>query len=445
MLLFTVAASAGALTAECPEPGWTADEQGDCRHEPVATTSRARIRGTLEERAIENDDGMLFVPRLVLTPARLAALGVMLPVRYGALATERAFLHGKKAGEPSVAGIAPALLYETGLGFGAGLSFAHTDLFGNDERLSIGARLGGRYLHAYQLQFAADRVAGLPAWTDVTAGWESTPNVPFYGTGAESAAGRARDASYYSATGLIAAVGAGPSFDIGAFRLRPGLQNAFARRTFDSTPRNDSLPGVDPAEIVGFSPAVVTDEVQAVLSLASGNLDGLRPGGTETTLAVGQSAVGAWPYQRASAEFTASIPVWRGDRIVSFRALHESVFGDEDAVPFATLPMLGGADRMLGIREGRLRGRHATMAGLAYTYPVHANVAGRLFVNAGSAVDDPSQASDLSAWRASGGGGLSIGSDDGVGLRLDIAGGDGFWLFFGTDLANAFLRRPEAT
>ena len=126
------------------------------------------------------------------------------------------------------------------------------------------------------------------------------------------------------------------------------------------------------------------------------------------------------------------------------RFLHEGVRELDGDVPFTELPRLGGSV-LRGYSSGQFRDRLATVASLEYHYPIHANVSGELFVDAGKVARTYGELGDglTDDWHLGAGGGLLLHSTSSLKLRLDLAYGDGPQFFIGADLVDAFKDRES--
>ncbi len=108
----------------------------------------------------------------------------------------------------------------------------------------------------------------------------------------------------------------------------------------------------------------------------------------------------------------------RDDHVLAVNGFVEAVSG---ATPFQLLPLLGGADRMRGYREGRYRDNVLGLAQGAYRFPLVWRFKGALFANAGN-VAPQLERFGLSTLKYAVGGGLRLQlNEEGVHGRVDYA------------------------
>ena len=136
-------------------------------------------------------------------------------------------------------------------------------------------------------------------------------------------------------------------------------------------------------------------------------------------------------------------PGWP-DRILIGRIALEGVAGHDADIPFTELPRLGGAGLLRGYLTDQFRDRLAAIGTLEYHYPIHANLSGVLFVETGKVAEDYTAllgSGFRNFWHFGYGTGVLVHTDKSALFRIDVAYGDGFEVYFSTDLLNAFRNR----
>jgi outer membrane protein assembly factor BamA len=121
----------------------------------------------------------------------------------------------------------------------------------------------------------------------------------------------------------------------------------------------------------------------------------------------------------------------------------EGIVDSDGDIPFTELPRLGGAGLLRGYRSGTFRDRTLGIATLEYRYPIHANLAGELFVEAGKVARSIPVLTNGDDWHVGYGGGLIVHTRTGVKFRIDLAYGDDLQLYFSTDVLDAFRKRER--
>ena len=202
----------------------------------------------------------------------------------------------------------------------------------------------------------------------------------------------------------------------------------------------------DTSELPGFDDGATTLELRGLFRVDTRELRGLDASGFLLE-AFGGAAPGldGFAYAHYGLETSLAIDLFRSTRILSFRIGLEGVHGAARRIPFTVMPRLGGADRLRGWDEDRFRDNLSLFGSIEYRYPIHQNVLGVVFFDAGTVADSYDELfDDIDDFRAGGGFGLLIGSADRLAMRIEASYGDGFHFFVSSDVARAFdSRSPE--
>jgi len=258
--------------------------------------------------------------------------------------------------------------------------------------------------------------------------------------------------SVFSNEEIRGIAGAGHTFGAEDERVRTGFYSVFESNAFEPSSRDGWLTSVDepslesiydPSTIEGFDEGASTMAFFWVLEADFRGSRGLRQTGPLFELYLGGNpGFGDWRYAHVGTELVYTIALLKETRLLHLRASYEGVEGE---APFTSLPTLGGSHRLRGYVEGRYRDRHAALGSIEYLYPIHKNVSGSLFVDAGYVSREIGDLAEFADWKLGGGGGFMIGSPDSIALRLQVAYGENLEFFVGSDLARSlddFLERP---
>jgi hypothetical protein len=411
----------------------------------------------------EPEDVGLFVPRAILFLPRLALRLLFYPVQKGLEFTERhriiEHVEDILYNDARTAGVVPTLSYGSDYGLGYGFTAFHDDLSGFEDSVAFDARFGGRYVQAYQLAFAGERVLGTRYWTESLVRFEVSPHLLFegYGDPREAATGAnlgPRDAAVetrFRQTRLLYLGRFGYTIGHPGSETKLGGTGILNHRHFgDSTadflaPDERGLSDVyDPGRVPGFEDGVRTVEVTGNLVVDTRDEQGATSSGIYLE-GFGGALVpfGAYRYAHWGAELTGYVDLYRKTRVLVLRGAHEGVAGSYDEIPFSDLPRLGGSHRLRGYPLDRFRDRQTAVATAEYHYPIHQYVAGALFVDAGRAATDFSSLFDFDVWRVGWGGGFIVRSKRTLLFSLQVAYGDGLNVYFTTDPLRAFAGRGE--
>jgi len=421
-----------------------------------ATSSPDEARGWEVPPGLEPEDVALAAPRVVLTPPRGLVQLAFYPIqgllwvaeRHKIIARVEKVLYWNEA---HTVGFLPMVYYGSGMGWTGGVDLFHDDLSGHGESLRASARFGGRFNQGYQVRFKGNRIGGSRLWLDTRARFEINPRLYFAGVGVlpvvsevpgGSSPGDLAHPTWYRQRRLLGVVRAGVTLGEPGRRVQTGVTGIVNRREFGpAATESRSIETVyDTAQLPGFDDGATTLEVNGTLIVDTRRHGGLDcAGGYVELFGGGAVPVGGYSYGHYGLELRGTINLYKRTRLLSFRAAVEAVHGPTDRIPFTDLPRLGGADRMRGYTEDQFRDEKLVLTSIEYHYPIHHNVQGQLFLDAGYVASSYTDLfSQIRSWKLGGGGGFLFGNRDSIGLRVDLSYGDGFHLFLSTDLAAAF-------
>ena len=413
--------------------------------------------------SIEPEDVGLFLPRAVLFVPRWTLKAIFWPLQKAIRFTERHYLVERVRdilyNDERTAGIIPVFSFLSSVGPSGGFKLFHDDLGGFGEHVALNASFGGRYTQAYQLTFDADRLLGSRFWLKSLTRFEVRPNMIFYGLGdpKERASGTnlgPREAAVetrYRQTRMLALAGAGYTIGRPGGLTKLGMTGILNHRDFAAARASDlgegehSLTQVyDTSRLPGFDYGSNTLELDGNVVVDTRDNEGATSSGVYLE-AFGGGLVPQHQYRFAhyGAELTGYVNLYQHTRVLVLRLAHEGVAGDDDKIPFADLPRLGGPSRLRGFKLDRFRDKTTAVATVEYHYPIHEYIAGSLFLDAGRAAPDYKSLLDLPQWHLGGGGGIIVRSKKSVIFTLDVAYGDGVNVYFTTDPLRAFAGRSE--
>jgi outer membrane protein assembly factor BamA len=229
--------------------------------------------------------------------------------------------------------------------------------------------------------------------------------------------------------------------------VKVGTSAVFNHRDFEHAP-GESDPSIekvyDTSKIEGFDAGVHTVELDGNLIVDLRDSAGATSNGFYFEGFGGAvPRVEGYRYGHYGAEATGYIDLYKKTRVLVIRAVHEAVVGDFDQIPFSDLPRLGGPHRLRGFELDRFRDKTSMVATLEYHYPIHANIAGSLFMDAGHVGEDYAALMRLRDWHLGGGGGFIFQLKDRILFTFDIAYGDGVQVYLTTDPLRAFAHRDS--
>lgn len=200
----------------------------------------------------------------------------------------------------------------------------------------------------------------------------------------------------------------------------------------------------DTKRIVGFDEGVRTLELSATLLLDTRDTQGRTSSGSYLDAFLGGvPPLGKYKYVHYGFDAATFVDLYRQTRVLVLRFGVEAVEGERDDIPFTDLPRLGGPTRLRGYRLDRFRDEKAALATVEYQYPIHKNISGALFVDAGRVAYNYPGLIQPRQWRAGVGAGLRLHATDKVMFSFDVAYGDDVLVFFTTTPLRAFQNRER--
>ena len=446
-------AVAPAVAAEDPDGAQQDDSGGAQQDDPPAQqpVPADEARGWEQEPGVEGEDVALFVPRALLAVPRLGVAVVSWPLRQGLRAVDRYHLVDWADAlvywdADHTVGLSPSVSYWTRYGFTWGGDLFHRSLLGYGEALELSGRFGGRSDQAWDLSFEGDRVAGSRLWVESHAVVERGTRLLYAGVGMEDASGAPWPESWYLEDRTLGLLRAGVTMGPRARPIQLGGTLLVSQRSFaplaDSEGDRVSIDVLyDLEDIAGFQQGVALAELDANLVYDSRRTAGLDTTGTRLELFLGATPpVSEARFVHGGAEVAHTLDLFHRTRLLTLRGAVEAV--DGASIPMSALPRLGGPDRLRGYDEDRFRDAVATLGSLEYRYPVHQRVMGELFLDVGTVTPTFSALWDGAAtWKTGMGGGLVVGDDQGITLRVEVGYGDDLHVFAATDLARTFQGR----
>ncbi len=457
VLAATAALPGSAVAAEPP-----VDTAPPASAAPSARADEARGWET-PPSSIEPEDVGLFLPRAVLFVPSWTFKAIFWPLQKGLRFAERHRLIENVEdilyNDARTAGVTPVFSFLSNLGPSAGFKLFHNDVGGFGEKVALDAAFGGRYAQSYQVSFNADRVRGSRYWVNTLVRYEIAPRLLFSGFGdaPERANGThlgPRDAAVetrYRETRMLAVAGGGYTIGRPGGLTKLGMLGILNHRDFEGSRAKDVREGehsleqvYDTSRLPGFDDGTRTLELNGTVVIDTRDQAGATSSGAYFE-AFGGGLVPQHEYRFAhyGAELTAYIDLYHHDRVLVLRAAHEAVAGQDEEIPFAELPRLGGPKRLRGYTLDRFRDKTTAVITVEYHYPIHEFISGSLFVDAGRAAPTYERLVDFKNWRVGGGAGIIVRSKTSVMFTLDVAVGDGVNVYFTTDPLRAFAGRSE--
>jgi outer membrane protein assembly factor BamA len=396
--------SASTVLAQAPQAG-------DAQTPSASLAAQATTRLGLIELARRQKDATLWPERespLVGKVNRLMDRGLIEGIRSG---------EGNNGWQFLLSGTRPA----QGQTFGIG--YRRSDLF-NDlltARVTARGTLAGAQLYDGELQ--VNRLSrSKDTFVNVYGKYERSPNMDYYGLGANSAKeDRTRyqlnTASIEGRAGyrFTRALNAGIDLGYGAAHNRavtdedvPSIETKF-----DAT----TAPGLfDDTAFSSWGAFAAYDSRDLVRGPRSGGFYGI-----EFDRYIDMDA-GTYSHRQLGVEGQQFFPYLNQQRVVALfvKARFAYTGRDDRVVPFYMLPTLGGQFELRGFNQYRFSDRNAFMAALEHRWYVFSGLEMALFVDAGKTVPEKGRV-DFSGLQYSGGIGLRARVRGAVVLRMDVA------------------------
>ncbi|HEY0252065.1 MAG TPA: BamA/TamA family outer membrane protein [Kofleriaceae bacterium] len=392
--------------------------------------------------------GVSWIVRVIEAPFRG---GIYLQARYQ-IATKVKDLLTNDAG---TIGVYPDGSYETTFGLSYGARAFWKRAFDSTDEMAISAKTGGAFKIAAQYKLDAPRVAETPLYLRSRIRYEENINMYFAGIGngpdtdgMNLAARASSEATRFSQKRFLASLGAG--VDLGN-HIKLGGTGIYNHRTFGAAEPGSGDPSIEQvyntATLTGYNSGFDNLELSADLEYDSRDTKGPTTSGVLARgFFGGGSLVDSATYGHYGAEAAWFVEPFWPDRVLIFRGVVEGVIDRDDDIPFTELPRIGGATFLRGYHTDTFRDKIATVGTIEYHYPIHNNVSGALFIDAGKVgrtFDDVYGNGIKDNWHLGYGGGLMLHTAKSVVIRIDLAYGDGLNFYFVTDVLDAFRTRER--
>jgi hypothetical protein len=376
------------------------------------------------------------------------ARGVLLPFR-GAIYAEQRWQISHNLSELAwndahTFGVLPAASFSFDSGLTVGARALYQDFLGHGEQIAVEADTGGAVVQAYQLAVELPSLG--PIDVEGRVRYEDNDHLRFQGIGngrgdampevaldPRAAAIETR----FAQRRVLSTLRAGFHHD--GFTV--GASGIYNDRRFRAAPDTRSIEEVyDTSRVAGYDDGITSLEL-GVDAGYDGRASLQSAGGVVRAFAGAAPGHDSYLHYGGELEYHVS-PFWPG-RVLGARVALEGARAIDGDIPFTELPRLGGGSILRGYSTGQFRDRLAAIGTLEYRYPVHANLSGELFVEAGKVARTYDELAGRDDWHAAVGGGLLLHTRSQLKLRVDVAYGDGFHLFFGTDVLDAFRDRER--
>jgi len=400
-----------------------------------------------EKPGTEFGDILRFIPRLVLAPPKYVFKGLFYGIRHAGIFVEKNALIDKTIdllfNDARTAAILPTATFSSEYGRKGGVTLFHKDLFKNKERLQFEAQYGSEVNQSYDLSFNGDYFLGSSFWIDSNIRFARNASLRFAGIGNRDG-GRDGHTMLPRTTNVLTryseevtrgylrgGYGFGKNGRIPKFKF--GGSVIYNHQDFDNKRRgrhdDPSIHEVyDIFKIVGFEDVVETMEFSGDFEMNLLNYQGRPSRGTHLyVFAGGVPKTDDYRYWHYGFEQKTYFNLYRDDRVFLFRTLIEAVHGEDDNIPFSSLPTLGGVNRLRGYERGMFRDRIAGTATFEYRFPIHQYISGAAFIEMGTVARKYSNFARK--WRRGWGGGLIFGGKRNLLFKADFSYGD-----FGTEI-----------
>ncbi|MEO8698664.1 MAG: BamA/TamA family outer membrane protein [Kofleriaceae bacterium] len=422
--LIAITSVASAQPSPPPPPAATAPD-GLARTFERAPRS-SHIRGEFIVRAFGRGVGWLI--RTIEGPIRSL---VYLEARWRVFSRVREVF----VNDAHTLGIYPTVTFQSAFGVTLGAKAFLEHVLG-DDKMVLSAERGGSVREAFQYKYELSTPS---LYLRARARYEDNTNQLFAGIGNKQPAVNTR----FSQTRFLGLLATGAQL---GKHLQLGGSAIFNDRDFGPAGDTSTDPSIetayDTATVNGFDDGIRTAEVTGNVELDTRDKPGLTNRGVVVRGFAGtvrqrdRDRNGHYGAEVIS-YFTAFWPT----RVFVTRVALEGVIDRNDDIPFTELPRLGGTGMLRGYSSGQFRDKLATSVTLEYRYPIHANLAGSLFVEGGKVARTYEALAGFDAWHLGYGGGWILNTSRAIKFRLDLAYGDGLNVYFSTDVIDAFRNR----
>jgi outer membrane protein assembly factor BamA len=311
-------------------------------------------------------------------------------------------------------GVVPLVVASSTDGFGGGVKFVETDLFGVGMRIDTELKATSNEFYVAEATLGGPPVPVGPGvkW-GLTGGYSSRPRLPFYGIG-NGAEEDDQAALWLEETYSELRLGHTFFSDslalFGVFRF----ENVNARdgRENDPLDLEPISQKYDTALLTGYADDGFTNAVglSVLLDNRDNDFDPKEGWRVEVGALYHGPEIGDSPFRFGSyhADVAFYQPLVGRNLVLAVRGRIDLVDAGLESVPFYALPSLGGGDSLRGYLDGRWRDRHAVLFQGEVRFPIWRVLAGAAFVDAGRVFRDVTDPPFLDDFHF----------DAGVGLRL---------------------------
>ncbi len=375
------------------EPAAKPDQVSGIAVEDEPTTSRA-----------------IWLPRALLFVPRMVFWGAVQPVRGGVYVFEKYDLENKFIDatftDDRRFGIYPVAGYESTYGFSVGARVLMKDIFGESERIKLGADYGGEFRYAVHGALTTGKRFG-PVRLDLESDLERRGRDRFYGIGNDDKVLSTPQDMLVDASTSDVAIASRFRQDVlrnvAAVKVKftdtlsTRVSGAWMIRDFSSADQDDIAMRYDTSTLVGFDTGVNNVYVENELVY-----DGRRPTSpfaTQTIDATGWLLRGYGGIARGVKDDPTHYYAYGGEivrnfdlsddgsRVLALRGAVDAVGGTDGRtdgrIPFTDLPRLGGPEYLRGYATGRFRDRAVALATAEYTWATSNNSSAYLFYDVG--------------------------------------------------------------
>lgn len=337
----------------------------------------------------------------------------------------------------------PAVLYRSDFGLSYGVRAFHKNLFGADENVRFRLLFQKGQVQSYGILGGAPKLDNGRYYLIARASFLDIGNLIFSGLGNPDATTDGtgldpRDAAIitrYKKTQIRTSTGVGRNFFDS--RLRVGPVFIYERQRFgeiSSDTGGRSIGEVyDTSRLPGFDDGVDLVQVLAEVLFDGRDVRNLYGAGWQGRLfAGGAPPFGRYSFFRYGSEAAYSVRLGRY-HIVTAAMLHEALFGEQERIPFASEPRLGGVNLLRGYADGTFRDNLALVGVLQYRFPlIGRRLTGSVFVDAGKVGKTYTEMLGLKQladhWQPSTGVALSIELTPEIRIQVSATRGDNFKL-----------------
>jgi outer membrane protein assembly factor BamA len=320
-------------------------------------------------------------------------------------------------------GFVPLVVADSNAGFGGGIKFVETRLFGAKIRFDTSAHYTSKQFFETVTTLGGPKLFDVVSW-QFSVLYRSRPRLFFYGIGNEVEEDD-KASLWLEETAVEARLGGEPSENLTISGLAR-FSNINAR----DGRRNGSVPPVseafDTRLITGFGDRGYTNALGPIFvyDILDSRFNPTFGARLEIAGLYHGPEIGDTPFRFGFywLDVSAYTPVIERHLTLAVHARGECVDAGLARVPFYSLPSLGGADTMRGFYEGRVRDRYSILFQAELRFPIWKVLQGAVFVDAGRVFHRfPRDRSFFSNFLYDGGAGVRFVIHPDIVVRLDFA------------------------